>query len=74
MLIAEDFISSSRNKDVSKQGVCVGGGYIHTCYIVASSPGQILSCSRGAKLGEGLGSLLRRRLEMVDLGIQTITY
>ena len=31
MLIAEDYISSSRNKDVSKQGVCVcvcvwGGG------------------------------------------------
>ena len=26
MLIAEDYISSSRNKDVSKQGVCVCGG------------------------------------------------
>ena len=36
--------------------------------ILASSPGhsQSLSCSRGEKSGEGLGSLLRHRSEMVD--------
>ena len=37
--------------------------------ILASSPGpsKILSCSHGEKSGEGLGSLLRHGLEMVDL-------
>jgi len=38
------------------------------CIHVASSPGhsQILSCSCGEKLGEGLGSLLRHGPEIVD--------
>ena len=37
-------------------------------YTVASSPGhsQVLSCSHGEKLGDGLGSLLRHGPEMVD--------
>ena len=44
--------------------------YMHeTWCTVASSPGhsQILSRSHGEKLGEGLGTLLRRGPEMVDL-------
>ena len=37
--------------------------------LLASSPGhsQILFCSRGEKSGEGLGSLLRHGLKMVDM-------
>ena len=40
----------------------------HSVLILASSPGhsQILSRRHGEKLGEGLGSLLHHRLEMVD--------
>ena len=36
MLIAEDFISSSRNKDVSKQGVCVCGWGLYTYMLYCS--------------------------------------
>jgi len=45
------------------------GGASHMRWVMlASSPGhsQILSHSRGEKSGEGLGSKLRHRPEMVD--------
>ena len=43
-----------------------GRGEERGCYIVALSPGQILSCSCGVKLGGGLESLLRHGPKMVD--------
>ena len=46
----------------------------HTHTHIASSPGpsQILSCSRGEKSGEGPGSKLRHRPEMVDSVVRNV--
>ena len=46
---------------------------IYCCSWISLLPGhsQILSRSRGEKLGEGLGSKLRHRPEMLDLVVQT---
>ena len=70
MISANTFIT--RTHTVYDREICgICKGMIHRFVPqvwVASFPGpsQILSCSRGEKSGEGLGSKLRHRPEMVN--------